>query len=802
MNRPGSLRAAACAWLLLALGLLSGPLAATDPAELPPVDEVFVLSAQAESRQRIRLQWQVAPGYYLYRHQTKVSSPDGSFANAQLQLPAGTPHRDEFFGDIEMYRRQLVATVTGQPGRDRIQLKVQYQGCADAGVCYPPQTRTLQVALPAAAPAAAPAAGGGGLALGGQRSGGGLFGTTQQAQPLPEAQAFGFEAIVGDGNTLLLRFTPAPGYYLYRDRSRFVLEGAEGIRAQAPRWPAGRTHQDEYFGEQIVYFDQVDVPLPLQRSHADARSVTLAATFQGCQNDGICYPPMTRRVQVALPAGSINATPAAAAPQPQAAPPSAPAAAEPAAADAPASDADVINPAVASDAAEADAPGSAALADPAAGAVGSAAVDPLPATPPGNPASHGRGLLLTLLTALLGGLILNLMPCVLPVLSLKAFSLANTAGEPQRARQGALVYTAGVLLSFALLGALALALRQAGLLLGWGFQMQQPVVVGTLALVMLGLGLGLSGLWHVGGGWTGLGDGLTRRGGISGDFFTGVLAVVVATPCIAPLMGAALAYAFAGPALAGMLVFLMLGLGLALPFLLIGFIPALAKRLPKPGAWMESVKQLLAFPMYLTAAWLLWVLAKQRGADAVGLWALAAITLAFVLWALGQMRERGRAMRWAFAALAVLALLLPLKRIHQLPLATVAGASQAPAATLQVAPGQQLAYSAEALAALRAQGMPVFVNITADWCVTCKANERAVLARDGFQQALQQAGAAYMVGDYTDADPLITTFLQEWNAVGIPLYVVYPAGGGDGQVLPTVLTPDIARDALQAAAAP
>ncbi|MDO5505362.1 MAG: protein-disulfide reductase DsbD family protein [Pseudoxanthomonas suwonensis] len=796
MNARRASRAAGLLWLLLAMALLPRWVLASDPTDLPPVDQVFVLSASAESRERIALQWRVAPGYYLYRHRTKAGSPDGSFADARLALPAGTPHRDEFFGDVEMYRERLVASVTGRPTRDRVRLKVEYQGCADIGICYPPQTRVLDVTLPVANGTATSAPGG--LALGAPTSAGGVLrgmAPANAALPLPEERAFGFEAIVGDGNTLLLRFSSAPGYYVYRDRSRFVLEGASGIRAQAPRWPRGRLHQDEYFGEQMVYFDQVDVPLPLQRRTAEARTVTLAATFQGCQDNGICYPPMTRRVQVSLPEGSITAAAAdadgtAEAPAPMAEP---------------LAEAPPIAGVVDNDAASDRGP-----EGPGAGAAGL----PIIANPPANapidaPATAGgaindaistggRGLLLTLLTALLGGLILNLMPCVLPVLSLKAFSLANTAGEPQRARRGALVYTAGVLVSFAVLGALALALRQAGLLLGWGFQMQQPAVVGALALVMFGLGLGLSGLWHIGGGWTGLGDGLTRRGGDSGDFFTGVLAVVVATPCIAPLMGAALAYAFAGPAFAGMLVFLMLGLGLALPFLAIGFIPALATRLPRPGAWMASVKQLLAFPMYLTAAWLLWVLAKQRGADAVGLWALAAITLAFVLWALGQLRSHGRAMRWAFAALSVVALAMPLVRIHGLPLA--GGGTITPAApSLQVAAGQPVPYSADTLAALRAQGMPVFVNITADWCVTCKANERAVLARDGFRQSLQDAGAAYMVGDYTDADPAITAFLQEWKAVGIPLYVVYPAGGGAGQVLPTVLTPDIARDAVLAA---
>jgi thiol:disulfide interchange protein DsbD len=280
-----------------------------------------------------------------------------------------------------------------------------------------------------------------------------------------------------------------------------------------------------------------------------------------------------------------------------------------------------------------------------------------------------------------------------------------------------------------------------------------------------------------------------QKHGAAGDFATGVLAVVLATPCIGPFMGAALAYAFAGPAAAGMLVFLALGLGLALPFLLIGFVPALARRLPKPGAWMETFKQLMAFPMYLTAAWLVAVLAAQRGDDAVWNWMLAAIAIALAAWAWTRSRMQGA--RWAsiLAIAALLAMLWPLQRIHALPPTQAGGTTSAGATTA-------VPYSEARLASLRAQGQVVFVDITADWCITCKANEKAVLARDGFRDALESANATYMVGDYTDVDPAITAYLQRYGAVGIPLYVVYPRGGGEGKVLPTVLTPELVRDAL------
>jgi thiol:disulfide interchange protein DsbD len=254
-------------------------------------------------------------------------------------------------------------------------------------------------------------------------------------------------------------------------------------------------------------------------------------------------------------------------------------------------------------------------------------------------------------------------------------------------------------------------------------------------------------------------------------------------------MGAALAYAFTGPTVGGMLVFLMLGLGLALPFLLIGFVPAFARMLPRPGAWMETLKQLLAFPMYATAAWLVWVLAKQRGADAAGLWMAAAIALALGAWAWTRLRSGG-GRGWLVVALAaLLGTAWPLLKLQQLPKPeATAAATRSGIASV--------AFSEQSLADLRAQGRVVFVNMTADWCVSCKANEKTVFARAGFRNALEAADAVYMVGDYTDVDPAITAYLQRHKAVGVPLYVIYPRGGGEGRILPVILTPGIAEGAL------
>ena len=260
----------------------------------------------------IALHWAIADGYYLYRHRMGAEATDAGFraGSGGLRLPAGKRHTDEFFGEVETYRDSVRALLPGTAAGARTTLKVRYQGCADIGICYPPQTRSVTVAL---APAGATAPADSGFAALGKALGSGTarpaapaVGGGRDALPLPEEQAFGFEAIAADGDTVLMRFTPAPGYYLYRDRSSFRLQ-AEGIRAGAPRWPRGVDHHDEHFGKVVVYFDAIDVPLPLRRSHGEAREATLTATFQGCQDEGICYPPMTRSVRLSLPAAAARA---------------------------------------------------------------------------------------------------------------------------------------------------------------------------------------------------------------------------------------------------------------------------------------------------------------------------------------------------------------------------------------------------------------------------------------------------------------------------------------------------------------
>ncbi|WP_077034269.1 protein-disulfide reductase DsbD [Pelomonas sp. KK5] len=391
------------------------------------------------------------------------------------------------------------------------------------------------------------------------------------------------------------------------------------------------------------------------------------------------------------------------------------------------------------------------------------------------------GLTAALLLALAGGLVLNLMPCVFPVLSIKALSLANQARDSAAAtRRLGLAYAAGVLASFAALAAVLLALRTAGAEVGWGLQFQSPLFVLIVAWLLFAVGLSLSGLLEVGASAAGLGAGLAEKPGVAGSFFTGVLAAVVATPCTAPFMGAALAYALAQPAPELLAVFLSLGLGLALPYLLLSWWPLLQRWLPRPGPWMEVLKQALAFPMYGAAIWLVWVLAQQAGAGGV-LTALAGmLALGFAAW----LRMALRPGRWR-EGLAALVLV-----------ATLAGGVVA----LRPAPpaGEAAqAYSPERLAALRAEGKPVFVNLTAAWCISCLVNERVALARPEVREAFERGGVHYLKGDWTRQDARITALLAEHGRSGVPLYLYFPPGGGEAAVLPQLLTPAIVIDALK-----
>ena len=391
--------------------------------------------------------------------------------------------------------------------------------------------------------------------------------------------------------------------------------------------------------------------------------------------------------------------------------------------------------------------------------------------------------------ALLGGLILNLMPCVFPVLSIKAISvLENRRGDPVAERLHALSYAGGAVLSCVAVVLAILLLRQGGQQLGWGFQLQAPAFVAFLAYVMLALGLSLSGLVQFGTRLMGVGQELVEQGGYTGSFFTGVLAVVVASPCTAPFMGTALGFALTQPVHVAVVVFAALGVGLALPFLLLGFFPALGAWLPKPGHWMETFKQVMAFPLYLTVVWLLWVLGRQTSVDAVAIAMCGLVALAFALWLWSEPARRpvrhGLAVLTALAALGLLA--------HP---ALTTSAVRSPAALAAATADASEAYSDARLAELRAQGRIVFVNFTADWCITCKVNEKVVFGSANVKRALAEHNVAWLTADWTTPDPAITEALARFGRSGVPLYLLYPPEG-EPEILPQILTPDTMIEAI------
>ena len=389
--------------------------------------------------------------------------------------------------------------------------------------------------------------------------------------------------------------------------------------------------------------------------------------------------------------------------------------------------------------------------------------------------------------ALLGGLILNLMPCVFPVLAMKAASLTRSAHDPAEARRDGLAFTAGVLTSFAVLAAVLLVLRAGGQAIGWGFQLQSPAVIAGLALLMLAVALNLSGAFEIGGGLQRLGGSrLSRLPGGSGAFFTGVLAVVVAAPCTAPFMAFARGAALVMPAPAAMAVFLMLGLGLALPYLAVSLSPGLLNRLPKPGPWMEILRRLLSLPMYAAALWLVWVFARQTDA-AASLWLVAACVVAgLAAVALGRFAAGRRAVGlvgWvgvglALALAAASAVVAPVQDQGEVVLASDAWSQ---------------ARVDEALV----QRRPVLINFTADWCVSCKINERTALGSPRVAEALKMTNTLYLTADWTRRDDRIARELERHGRSGVPLYLVYRPGQPQPQILPQLLTEGVVVEALK-----
>lgn len=519
---------------------------------------------------------------------------------------------------------------------------------------------------------------------------------------------------------LQLNWQITEGYYLYRHGFDAKLTYKDQQSAAQLVIPDGIKKQDEYFGEVEVYYHNAS--LTVAQLPDDAPFV-ISLTSQGCADAGLCYPPYTQHFEIDPNKQLIR---------------------------------------------EIDAP---AATDSAAtnGSATTAATD-------------NNSLIYMLVLAMLGGAILNLMPCVFPVLSLKVLAFANDK-EHSQAMHGA-VYSAGVVSSFIAVAAILVSLQAAGEAIGWGFHLQSPWFVAALTYLFFVMGLSLSGFIELGGGLMNSGAKLADKGGYSGSFFTGVLATVVASPCTAPFMGTALGFAVTQPKAIALLVFAALGLGMALPVWILSCSPKLLSKIPKPGAWMDKLKQILAFPLYATAIWLAWVVGKQTGVNGMAILLLGCLLLALALWLWhGKVIMRTAAAACAAAAIAMLSSPLMESR-------TINDGSSA----------DWQAYRPEVLAELRQQGKPVFLNITADWCITCLANERVTLSTVAVKQAMSDANMTYLKGDWTNHDPQITALLEQFGRNGIPLYVVYPNGiGGEPTVLPQILSTQTVIDAIAAA---
>ena len=406
----------------------------------------------------------------------------------------------------------------------------------------------------------------------------------------------------------------------------------------------------------------------------------------------------------------------------------------------------------------------------------------------------GMNLFYAVISALLAGVILNFMPCVFPVLSIKILHLTEHRAEtPRRVRLHGMTYALGIIASFTILAGVLQALRAGGAEIGWGFQLQSPLMVAALAFILFALGLSLSGILTIGTSLTRVGDSrLLQRDGLSGSFFAGVLATVVATPCTAPFMGASIGFALVQPFAVGLMVFLALGLGLALPFMALAFAPGLQRLLPRPGRWMETLKQFLAFPVYATVAWLIWVLSFQVSPSGL-LGALAALVLiAFAAWAFNLSLRLSNVSARAAKGMAAASIAGVVALVLVIDLNRLAGANVESAASK--VPSE--AFSQQKLDALLASGQPVFVNMTAAWCITCLVNERTALSTGAVREALAGKRIAYLKGDWTNRNPEITRLLEKFGRSGVPLYVLYRSGS-EPVILPQILTQSLVLDALK-----
>ena len=405
-------------------------------------------------------------------------------------------------------------------------------------------------------------------------------------------------------------------------------------------------------------------------------------------------------------------------------------------------------------------------------------------------------MLTAILAAFLGGIILNFMPCVFPVISLKALGIMRHQGNSASARTEGLGFLAGVIFTMMVLAAVLLALRAGGTAVGWGFQLQSPLVISILALIILGAALNLLGVFEVGLSLQRAGEISLGRGAFVRSALTGALAIIVATPCSAPFMAGAIGYALVQPPVVSLAIFLSLALGFAAPFTVVSLFPAIARRLPRPGAWMDFLKKGLAFPMLGAFAWLVWVLAQQAGTAALAALLACAVIVSFAAWLYG-IAQRRRYQGQSYKIL--LAFTVAFFAVAVAPLPSVMKTGEALTARQNTENVTPVKWSPQNVDAMRGHGKAIFVNFTASWCITCQVNDRTSLSTQAVKQAMARTGTVYMVADSTSFNADIDDAMNRFGQGGLPFYVVYPADGSAPKVLPQVLTPSMVVSALDQA---
>ena len=558
---------------------------------------------------------------------------------------------------------------------------------------------------------------------------GNLFEKNQEQSFLSVEDAFKLEVEFYESDSLRFYWEIAKNYYLYKNKfnAELIYEGQ--TYPLKIIYPKATKKTDEYFGEVEVYYGNADLRVDLRENKKTGSLATekfsIQISSQGCADAGLCYALRqdwfdvdfsTRAVQIGEPTFSDSTK--------------------------------IRNKQTSSE---------------------SSAFE----------TKYFSPLLVMLIFAFVGGTILNLMPCIFPILSLKIISFTQAN---ENIKSEAWSYTAGVISSFVLFASILIAIQSAGKAVGWGFQLQSPTFVTALAFLFLILGLGFSGSLQIGSNLMGIGDVYTKRSGMTGSFFTGALAVIVASPCSAPFMGTALGFAISQTPGIAITIFISLGAGMAAPLLLLAYSKKLREKMPQPGKWMETLKQLLAFPLYASAIWLLWIVGSVSGVNVMTIVLCGGLSLIFGFW----LWSRGGFLKWLGTAFIVGGLFIGIVSTQNF--------SESSQSTSREG---TVIWSEQRLLEVRSQGKPVFVDVTAKWCITCIANENTVLFTERMSTEFEKRNITYMIADWTEYDPEIARFIEKHGRTGIPLYVFYPAGLTNAPlILPQILTFSLVIEAL------